>query len=106
MVPETLDEIEQLVRAAGGRTLGLFSSMRAAGAATEAMRERFGKDTGTATGTGTDGDAGSIEFICQGEDQTSTLVRQFARDARTCLFGTLSLWQGVDVPGSLSLIHI
>jgi ATP-dependent DNA helicase DinG len=88
MAPETLDEIEELVRAAGGRTLGLFSSMRAAVAATEAMRERFGKDNG------------SIEFICQGEDQTSTLVRQFARDAPTCLFGTLSLWQGVDVPGS------
>jgi ATP-dependent DNA helicase DinG len=87
MAPETLDEIEELVRAAGGRTLGLFSSMRAAVAATEVMRERFGKDTG-------------IEFICQGEDQTSTLVREFARDARTCLFGTLSLWQGVDVPGS------
>jgi ATP-dependent DNA helicase DinG len=88
MAPETLDEIEQLVRAAGGRTLGLFSSMRAAVAATEAMRERFSKESE------------SIEFICQGEDQTSTLVRQFAREPRTCLFGTLSLWQGVDVPGS------
>jgi ATP-dependent DNA helicase DinG len=87
LAPETLDEIEELVRASGGRALGLFSSMRAAVAATEAMRERFGKSTG-------------IEFICQGEDQTSTLVRQFARDATTCLFGTLSLWQGVDVPGS------
>jgi ATP-dependent DNA helicase DinG len=87
MAPETLDEIEELVRASGGRTLGLFSSMRAAVAATEAMRERFGN-------------AADPEFLCQGEDQTSTLVRQFARDARTCLFGTLSLWQGVDVPGS------
>ena len=87
MAPETLDEIEELVRASGGRALGLFSSMRAAVAATEAMRERFDKSSG-------------IEFICQGEDQTSTLVRAFARDARTCLFGTLSLWQGVDVPGS------
>src|SRR5690242_19802501 len=85
LAPETLDEIEELVRAAGGRTLGLFSSMRAAVAATEAMRERFGTD---------------IDVLCQGEDQTSTLVRQFARDASTCLFGTLSLWQGVDVPGS------
>ncbi|MEO8555798.1 MAG: ATP-dependent DNA helicase, partial [Actinomycetota bacterium] len=90
MAPEVLDEIEELVRAAGGRTLGLFSSMRAAVAATEAMRERFGAATGD----------DKIEFLCQGEDQTSTLVRQFARDARTCLFGTLSLWQGVDVPGS------
>ena len=87
MAPETLDEIEELVRASGGRTLGLFSSMRAAVAATEVMRERFDKNSG-------------IEFICQGEDQTSTLVRAFARDAKTCLFGTLSLWQGVDVPGS------
>jgi ATP-dependent DNA helicase DinG len=91
MAAETFDEIEELVRAAGGRTLGLFSSMRAAVAATEAMRERFGA---------VDRNPEGIEFICQGEDQTSTLVRQFARDPRTCLFGTLSLWQGVDVPGS------
>ena len=28
-------------------------------------------------------------------------MRQFAADAETCLFGTLSLWQGVDVPGRL-----
>jgi ATP-dependent DNA helicase DinG len=27
-------------------------------------------------------------------------VRSFAADPRTCLFGTLSLWQGVDVPGA------
>ncbi|MEO6143256.1 MAG: ATP-dependent DNA helicase, partial [Dermatophilaceae bacterium] len=93
IAPETLDEIEELIRASGGRTLGLFSSMRAAVAATEAMRERFAGET-------KDGADSGIEFICQGEDQTSTLVRQFARDAKTCLFGTLSLWQGVDVPGS------
>ena len=86
--PETMDEIEALVRAAGGRTLGLFSSMRAARAATDEMRERL-KDLD-----------GEIAVLCQGEDQISTLVRQFARDPRTCLFGTLSLWQGVDVPGS------
>ncbi|MGN6636534.1 MAG: ATP-dependent DNA helicase [Oryzihumus sp.] len=80
-----LDEIEALIRASGVRALGLFSSMRAAVSATEAMRERFGDD---------------IAFLCQGEDQTATLVRQFAREPATCLFGTLSLWQGVDVPGS------
>lgn len=28
-----------------------------------------------------------------------TLVRLFREDPQTCLFGTLSLWQGVDVPG-------
>ena len=84
--PQTLDEIEALVRAAGGRTLGLFSSMRAAREATEEMRERL--------------DDTDIVVLCQGEDQLSTLVRDFAREPRTCLFGTLSLWQGVDVPGS------
>jgi ATP-dependent DNA helicase DinG len=45
--------------------------------------------------------------LCQGEDTTSALVRRFADDAETSLFGTLSLWQGVDVPGpSLSLVLI
>ncbi|MFE7802968.1 ATP-dependent DNA helicase [Nocardia sp. NPDC057440] len=83
-----LDEIERLIRAAGGRTLGLFSSMRAAKAATEALRERL--DT---------------PVLCQGDDSTGALVRKFADDPETSLFGTLSLWQGVDVPGpSLSLV--
>ena len=27
------------------------------------------------------------------------LTRRFAADPRTCLFGTVSLWQGVDIPG-------
>ncbi|MBD3783367.1 MAG: ATP-dependent DNA helicase [Micrococcales bacterium] len=84
--PQTLDEVEALVRAANGRTLGLFSSMRAAREVTEEMRNRL-EDT-------------DIVVLCQGEDQISTLVREFAKDVRTCLFGTLSLWQGVDVPGS------
>ncbi|RIK17497.1 MAG: ATP-dependent helicase [Acidobacteria bacterium] len=83
--PVVFDEIEALVRAAGGRTLGLFSSRRAAEAAAEEMRTRL-------AGTG-------MTVLCQGDDQTPTLVRRFASDATTCLFGTLSLWQGVDVPG-------
>lgn len=86
------DEIEALIRAAGGRTLGLFSSRRAAEVAAAELRTRLG-DTG-------------IEVLCQGDDQTPTLVREFAGDATTCLFGTLSLWQGVDVPGSASQLVI
>ncbi|MET0455281.1 MAG: ATP-dependent DNA helicase [Mycobacterium sp.] len=87
---EQLDEIEGLITAAGGRTLGLFSSTRAAKATAEAMRARL--DT---------------PVLCQGEDTTSALVRRFAEDDETSLFGTLSLWQGVDVPGqSLSLVLI
>jgi ATP-dependent DNA helicase DinG len=87
---EQLTEIADLVTAAGGRTLGLFSSMRAARAAAEAMAERL-----------------STPVLCQGDDSTAALVEQFTADAATSLFGTLSLWQGVDVPGpSLSLVII
>ncbi|WP_116046645.1 ATP-dependent DNA helicase [Amycolatopsis palatopharyngis] len=86
----TLDEIAELIEAAGGRTLGLFSSMRAAKQATEELRDRV-----------------EHPILCQGEDSTSLLVRKFAEDVRTCLFGTLSLWQGVDVPGpSLQLVLV
>lgn len=87
---KTMTELAELIDAAGGRTLGLFSSMRAAKEAAEAIRERC-----------------DHPVLCQGEDTTSSLVRRFTEDPRTCLFGTLSLWQGVDVPGpSLSLVVI
>ncbi|WP_343574646.1 ATP-dependent DNA helicase [Mycobacterium sp.] len=87
---EQLTEIAELITAAGGRTLGLFSSMRAARAAADAMSQRL-----------------STPVLCQGDDTTTTLVEQFTADPATSLFGTLSLWQGVDVPGpSLSLVII
>ncbi|MGK5554175.1 ATP-dependent DNA helicase [Actinomadura kijaniata] len=83
-----LTEITELIEAAGGRTLGLFSSMRAARQAADELKDHL-----------------SHPLLCQGEDSTSLLVRQFAEDERSCLFGTLSLWQGVDVPGpSLQLV--
>ncbi|QHC25087.1 ATP-dependent DNA helicase [Streptomyces sp. GS7] len=79
---DMLDELAELIEAAGGRTLGLFSSMRGAQAAAEAMRGRL-----------------DMPVLLQGEETLGELIRNFAADARTCLFGTLSLWQGVDVPG-------
>jgi ATP-dependent DNA helicase DinG len=90
-LPEAyLTELQELIEAAGGRTLGLFSSMRAAVQAAGALRERVKQP-----------------LLCQGDDVTAQLVRQFAEDEPTCLFGTLSLWQGVDVPGpSLRLVVI
>lgn len=78
-----LDEIVDLVDAAGGRTLGLFSSRRAAEAAAEVVRERLPH----------------LTTLAQGEAQLPELARQFVDDPHTCLFGTLSLWQGLDVPG-------
>ncbi|RAY10636.1 ATP-dependent helicase [Actinomadura craniellae] len=83
-----LTEIAELVEAAGGRTLGLFSSMRAARQAADELAERLGHP-----------------LLCQGDDATPLLIKRFAEEERTCLFGTLSLWQGVDVPGpSLQLV--
>jgi ATP-dependent DNA helicase DinG len=87
---EYLEELWELIQAAGGRTLGLFSSMRAAKQATQALRDSL-----------------KFPLLCQGDDSTGQLVKQFAEDEPTCLFGTLSLWQGVDVPGpSLRLVAI
>jgi ATP-dependent DNA helicase DinG len=80
---EYLDELAELIEAAGGRTLGLFSSARAAKQASEALRKRL-----------------SFPILAQGDDSMGQLVKKFADDPKTCLFGTLTLWQGVDVPGS------
>jgi ATP-dependent DNA helicase DinG len=88
--PEALDELAALIEAAGGRTLGLFSSHRAAQAAAEAMRERL-----------------DVPILYQLDDQLPTLVKRFAEDEATCLFGSTSLWQGIDVPGrTASLVVI
>ncbi|WP_405753972.1 ATP-dependent DNA helicase [Streptomyces sp. NBC_01411] len=79
---DMLDELAELVEASGGRTLGLFSSMRAAQAAAEELRSRQDR-----------------RVLLQGEETLGELIKNFAADPETCLFGTLSLWQGVDVPG-------
>lgn len=60
--------------------------MRAAKEASEVMRSRL-----------------ETPVLCQGDDATSILVEQFSADPQTSLFGTLSLWQGVDVPGTLAV---
>ncbi|CAN5258926.1 ATP-dependent DNA helicase [soil metagenome] len=83
LVKAQLDEIVELVDAAEGRTLGLFSSRRAAEAAAEEVRTRLPH----------------LTTLAQGEAQLPELAKQFVSDPHTCLFGTLSLWQGLDVPG-------
>ncbi|MEE1621977.1 ATP-dependent DNA helicase [Zafaria sp. J156] len=82
LAPELLDELEDLIRASGGGALALFSSRRAAEEAAEALRPRLDQ-----------------EILCQGESGMASLVRRFAEEEDTCLFGTMTLWQGVDVPG-------
>ena len=79
---EVLDRMVELIRASDGGALGLFSSRRGAEAAAEYFRKHL-----------------DMPIFCQGEDQLSTLVDQFKADDRACLVGTLSLWQGIDIPG-------
>ncbi|MDR1825507.1 MAG: ATP-dependent DNA helicase [Bifidobacteriaceae bacterium] len=74
--------LADLIRAGGGGTLGLFSSRRAAEAAAEALRETL-----------------DLPIYCQGEAALPSLIDQFVADPAASLFGTLSLWQGVDAPG-------
>ncbi|WP_308606732.1 ATP-dependent DNA helicase [uncultured Corynebacterium sp.] len=88
--PQTLQEIRELIMAAGGRTLGLFSSRRAAQQAAEELKPTL-----------------PFDIYLQGEDSIGALVDKFTKNENSCLFGTLTLWQGVDVPGpSCSLVLI
>jgi len=75
-------ELLRLVRALGGRTLGLFSSRRAAERAAEVLRAQT-----------------DLEILLQGEEALPLLVKRFRAEHATCLLGVMSLWQGVDVPG-------
>lgn len=90
LADETLAEMKDLIMAAGGRTLGLFSSRRAAEQAAEKLRMQV-----------------PFEIFVQGQDTTGALVEKFSKHENSCLFGTLTLWQGVDVPGpACSLVLI
>ena len=90
LAPETLEEIRELIMAAGGRTLGLFSSRRAAEQAAQELKPKL-----------------PFDVFVQGEDSIGALVERFSKNENSCLFGTLTLWQGVDVPGpACSLVLI
>lgn len=92
---QALHQLAELVDAAGGRSLALFSSWRSVERAEEVLRRRF------------DGRPDRPLIVAHRGDAVAGLVRQFAQEARTSLLGTLSLWQGVDVPGpSCTLVVI
>ena len=77
-----LERLCELCEASEGGALGLFSSKRAAESAAEYMREHS-----------------DLNILLQGESSLKALVEEFSEDVDSCLFGTMSLWQGVDVPG-------
>lgn len=91
---EALVELGELIDAAGGRTLALFSSWRGVEMADEHLRRVLAELP--------------ISIITQKRgDSVGTLVERFAQDPTSILLGTMSLWQGVDVPGpSCTLVAI
>ncbi|MDD7542324.1 MAG: ATP-dependent DNA helicase [Mobiluncus porci] len=76
------ERLVDLVQASRGGALGLFSSRKMAEMAGEVLRERT-----------------DFPILVQGEDSMASLVKEMREDAEACLMGTLSLWQGVDLPG-------
>jgi ATP-dependent DNA helicase DinG len=88
--PAMHDELEALIHAAAGRTLALFTSWRAMGAAREALAPRV-----------------PFTLLGQADLPKPALVKAFQQDEHACLFATLGFWQGLDVPGpGLSVVTI
>jgi len=84
---EALVELGELIAAAGGRSLALFSSWRAVEAADEHLRKVLADL--------------ALPIITQRRgDAVAPLVEKFSKDEKSILLGTISLWQGIDVPGS------
>ncbi len=84
---EMLDELGDLIDAAGGRTLSLFSSWRGVERAQEYLELRFR------------GREDRPLIVASRGDSISELVKRFRQTPQASLLGTVSLWQGIDVPG-------
>jgi ATP-dependent DNA helicase DinG len=83
-------ELAALINAAGGRTLALFTSWNKLRAAVEAVAPRVDADV-----------------LVQGEVGRQELLRRFREDATCCVFATVGLAQGTDVPGdALTLVTL
>jgi ATP-dependent DNA helicase DinG len=84
------DELEALIKAAGGRTLALFTSWKAMDTAAAALKDRVG-----------------VPVLTQRDLPKTALVKAFSDDESACLFATAGFFQGVDIPGrTLSLVTI
>jgi ATP-dependent DNA helicase DinG len=91
--PQVLEELGELIDAAGGRTLALFSSWRGVEAADAHLRKVLAERP--------------ISIITQKRgDAVAPLVERFAKDETSVLLGTMSLWQGVDVPGNSCILVV
>ncbi|NBX70702.1 MAG: ATP-dependent DNA helicase, partial [Actinobacteria bacterium] len=85
---EVFDELAELIDAAGGRSLCLFSSWRSVERAGEYLAIRFA------------GRQDRPLIVAQRGDPTPALVEKFKANPRAILLGTRSFWQGIDAPGA------
>ena len=93
---DALAEMTSLVTALEGRALVLCSSWRGVERAEEALEKAFAEI-----------DPRPRLIVQRRGDAVAPLVREFADDLSSVLVGTMSLWQGVDVPGeSCALVVI
>lgn len=76
-----------IIRAANGRTLILFTANSMLRQVYNGIRERIAEDEFLLLAHGID------------SNNRSKLVRTFQREQRAVLFGTSSFWEGVDIPG-------
>lgn len=86
-----LEDVLALVTAAGGRTLGLFTTTAGARRAADYLREHLPH----------------LNVHATGDAPADVLVRQFAEEETSVLCATMGLWQGVSVEGpSCTLVII
>ena len=84
------NDLLSLINAAEGRTLALFTSYKAMNAAAEQISRQV-----------------PWPILVQGAMPPAMIRKRFTDDEQTCLFATLSFWEGLDVPGpSCSLVAI
>jgi ATP-dependent DNA helicase DinG len=85
-----IEELVELISAAGGRTLALFTNRSVMNRVAEAVAPRL-----------------ETAVLVQGTLSRQRIIEEFRDSAEASLFAVTSFWQGIDVPGhSLSLVTI
>jgi ATP-dependent DNA helicase DinG len=88
LVGETVDVLANLTRLLGGRTLGLFTSLRRMREVCELLSERLR------------GEGYEILMPRRASDDPAALVERFTRaGGGMVLLGARTFWQGLDIPG-------
>jgi len=88
------DRIYEIIESLGGRCLILFTSYESLNFTVNKIRKRIE-------------DTLNIKCYVQGELSNKELYFRFKNEVSSCLFGTGSFWEGIDIPGeSLSCVII